>query len=607
MKINSILSDKLKALPTVPGVYQMLNADSMVLYVGKARNLKNRVSSYFQSKHKVGKTRALMQHVVDLEVIITQSETEALLLEHNLIKKLKPRFNVLLRDDKSYPYIYLSSDDKYPRLDLYRGRQQKKGEYFGPYPNVSSVKETLNLLQKLFRMRQCSDTFFKHRTRPCLQYQIGRCSAPCVGKVADEDYQQAVQHTRLFLQGKDQQIIDELTLEMDQAANELAYEQAAAYRDQIKSLRQVQEQQYVSSNRGDVDVVALAEQGACFCVQVLFIRGGRVLGSKAFFPKVPLAALPAEVLQGFVEQHYLSQKATTIPREIIVSSALTDQNCVQQALIELAERQIKIVHNVRGERARWLQMAAQNAEHSVSEQVYSKTNATKRFQALQMLLQLEQLPGRIECFDISHSSGEGTVASCVVFDEQGPVKSQYRRFNIDDITGGDDYAAMQQALTRRYQRLQAESAQLPDILLIDGGKGQLTQAKQVLATLAIDSMLVLGIAKGSSRKPGLEQLLIANGNQTISVASDDLALHLLQQIRDEAHRFAISGHRQRRDKKRRQSPLEGIPGVGAKKRRDLLRHFGGLQAVCRASIEEISKVSGINQVLAERIYNRLKQ
>ncbi len=594
----------LAVMTTSSGVYQMRDAHDQVLYVGKARNLKNRVASYFDKQHASAKTQRLMEHVCDIQVIVTESETEALILEHTLIKKYKPRYNVLFRDDKTFPYIHLDTSHAFPRLTFYRGRKVPKGHYFGPYPQQTAVRDTLKLLQKLFQVRQCSDVFYSHRTRPCLQYQIGRCRAPCVGLVDSATYQQDVAHTVMFLQGKDQQVLEHLRQAMEQAAVQQHYEQAALYRDQIASLQRIQEQQYVSTAQGDADVLAVVCMAEHVCVQLLVVRAGRVLGSHAFFPQHAQESAAVDVLQAFVMQHYLNKSPSEMVKEIIVEFALADAACVQAALCTHAGKLIKLSHQVRGQRARWLQMAKRTAEQSVQQRVCSRATVQQRLQALQTVLNLAQKPRRIECFDVSHSSGEGTVASCVVFDAEGPVKQDYRRFHISDITPGDDYAAMQQALLRHYSKASPEK--LPDIVLIDGGKGQLAQALTVLADLQLDTgILAIGIAKGTSRKAGLEQLIIAKGLQTIYLESDNVALHLLQQIRDEAHRFAITGHRQRRAKKRNKSVLEDITGIGSKRRRDLLRHFGGLQALAGASVEELAKVPGVSVELAQRIFAAL--
>lgn len=592
----------LNGLPNHPGIYQMLGDEGKILYIGKARDLKKRVSSYFSTRAQDIKTQTLMKHVKDIQVTITHSENDALLLECNLIKKHKPRYNVIFRDDKSYPYIFLS-DEEFPRIDLYRGNRKEKGQYFGPYPSASAVRETIHIIQKLFHLRTCSDSFFASRARPCLQHQIGRCSASCVNLISLEDYKKNVEHTILFLQGKSQLLIEELNARMEFFSEQLNFEAAAHIRDQILRLRQIQERQYISSGESDIDVIGIAVSAGLICIQMLVIRGGRILGSRAYFPSDPLGFSEQEVLSSFISQHYLSA-SQDIPKEIIIDKELTDKDWLMNTLSEHAHFKVVISHNVRGERKKWLEMANRSAKQSVATRLLNKAHTKERFEALQAVLKLPTLPNRIECFDISHTMGEETVGSCVVFNIQGPVKSDYRRFNIKDVTAGDDFAAMQQVLLRRFKRLQAEAAPLPDILLIDGGKPQLTAALTALAELSIHSLLLIGVAKGVSRKPGFETLYLSTGH-TIHLPSDALALHLVQQIRDEAHRFAITGHRNRRDKKRVTSSLEAIPGIGAKRRRELLRYFGGIQAINHASLEELAKVPGISQSLAERIFNAL--
>lgn len=596
----------LNNLPNQPGIYQMLGEDGTILYVGKARNLKKRVTSYF-SRAKDLKTQALMKHVKDINVTITHSENDALLLECNLIKKHKPHYNVLFRDDKSYPYILLT-EETFPRIDLYRGAKNIKGRYFGPYPSAGAVRETIHIIQKLFKLRTCSDGFFASRSRPCLQHQIGSCSGPCGALISPEEYQQNVQHTILFLEGKSQLIIDELNKRMEQFAKELNFEAAAHVRDQIQRLRQIQERQYVSAGHGNVDVVGFASSAGIFCIQLLVIRGGRILGSRAYFPTVPQGSSPEEIVTSFIAQHYLGthKDVHEIPSEIILDAVLADHIWLAATLSEQAKHKVVLSQKVRGERNKWLEIAINSAKQSVASRLLNKINTHERFEALQKTLHLESLPKRIECFDISHSMGEETVGSCVVFNITGPVKSDYRRFNITNITPGNDFAAMQQALSRRYKRLQTEGASFPDILLIDGGKPQLSAAEQVLGELNIHSILLIGVAKGVTRKPGFETLYIPN-KLPIHLPPDSLSLHLIQQIRDEAHRFAITGHRNRRDKKRVTSSLETIPGIGAKRRRELLRYFGGIQAINRASLEELAKVPGISQSLAERIYEALHE
>ena len=594
----------LKSLTTRPGVYQMYDASHKLLYVGKARNLKNRVGSYFRASGLTEKTMALVARIQEIQVTVTSTEVDALLLEHNLIKSHQPPYNILLRDDKSYPYIFLSSQDAYPRVSLHRGAKRRKGQYFGPYPSAGAVRESLHFLQKVFKVRQCEDSYFSNRSRPCLQYQIGRCTAPCVDLVTEEEYAAQVENTTLFLRGKSQQLMARLADDMEQAAATLAYEKAAVLRDQLSQLQQVQASQGIEGVTGDLDIVAAAVDGGRACVQVLFVRGARVLGSKTYYPPLRLQETPAEVLSAFIPQYYLGGERA-IPAELIVNVAPEDAATLAEALTVAAERKIKLRSKVREARARWLQLAVQTAETSLASHLTGRQSVMERMQALQELLGLAELPERMECFDISHSSGEATVASCVVFDQGGPRKSDYRRFNIEGITGGDDYAAMQQALERRYKRLKSGEAPLPDILFIDGGKGQVSQAMSVLTDLQISGVEVIGVAKGTTRKAGFETLLNGATGRERQLGVDNPALHLIQQIRDEAHRFAITGHRARRDKARKRSTLEDISGVGAKRRRDLLRHFGSAAGVENANIEELKKVSGISATMAQQIYDHL--
>jgi len=590
----------LKTLTQMPGVYRMLNAEGDILYVGKAKNLKKRVSSYFRKTGLAPKTRALMGQVSQVEVTVTHTEAEALILENNLIKEHRPRYNILLRDDKSYPYVYLSSQDEFPRLAFHRGARRLPGRYFGPYPNTGAVRESLNLLQKVFPVRQCEDSFFKNRSRPCLQYQIKRCTAPCVDLIDHETYMRDVRHAVLFLEGKSSEIADELIMQMEAASDQHEYEQAAVYRDQIRSLKKMQERQYVEGERGNLDVVACYTEAGAACVQVFFIRQGRNLGNKAFFPKMPDSHTPEEVLESFLPQYYLDKD---IPEEILLSHDIDNVDVQQAALMQACGHKCSINTNVRSGRRRWVEMAVQNAENSLKSRLSSQQGVMKRLEALQDELKLDQLPGRMECFDISHTMGEATVASCVVFDTNGPLKSDYRRFNIENITPGDDYAAMNQALTRRYTRLKKGEGKLPDLLVIDGGKGQINQARQVLDELQIEGVIILGIAKGPDRKPGLETLFLSTSDRGISLPDNSAALHVLQQIRDEAHRFAITGHRQRRAKKRKTSVLETIPGMGPKRRQSLIRQFGGLQEIEKAGVDDLASVTGISRQLAQKIYD----
>ncbi len=587
----------LSTLTHRPGVYRMLDAAGQVLYVGKARDLKRRVGSYF-TRALNERIQLMVSQIRSIEVTVVHTEGEALILENNLIKALKPRYNVLLRDDKGYPSIFLSAD-AFPRLGFHRGARKAKGRYFGPYPSGGSIRETLRLMQKLFPVRQCEDSFYQNRSRPCLQYQIQRCTAPCVGYISEADYAKDVQDAERFLEGKASQVIDDLVARMEKAAAELAFERAAHYRDQIARLRRVQERQYVSGERGDLDILACAVSPGAACVQLFFIRGGRNLGNKAFFPKTPQGEEADSILNAFIGQYYPGK---TIPREIVVDAEPTERELLEQALSAEAGRQVRILARVRSERARWLQMAQQNAALALRARLASRAGMQGRLEDLQQAFGLPEAPARMECFDISHTGGERTVASCVVFDEQGPLKSDYRRFNIEGIQPGDDYAAMQQALTRRYTRLQSGEGKLPDILFIDGGKGQLGMAEAVLEELAVNGVTLIGVAKGPERRPGLEQLFLSGQKQAIILPGNSPALHLIQQIRDEAHRFAITGHRNRRDQGRRNSTLEEIPGVGSKRRQRLLKQFGGLQELARAGVEDIARVDGISRTLAEKIY-----
>ena len=588
-----------------PGVYRMLNAKAEVIYVGKARNLKNRVTSYFRASGLATKTMAMVSKIDAIEITITASDTEALLLEHSLIKRYKPNYNIQLRDDKSYPYILLTDAKDFPRLSFYRGSIKRKGRFFGPYPSAHATRETLQILQKVFKVRQCEESYFRNRSRPCLQYQIKRCTAPCVGLVSEEDYARDVHYSSLFLEGKSDALLQELSATMETAAQAQEYETAARVRDQIIDMRRVQEQQYVSNQGGDADIIAVSMKEPYVSVHVIYVRGGRVTGSKGFFPKFKLSNDEAGLMSAFISQAYLSaDKAGNIPTELIIDQQLEDHDELEQALSYLAKRQVRVASRVRGHRAKWLGLATTNAKESLLGHISNKHNTKQRFVQLQQVLNLPELPQRIECFDISHTSGENTVASCVVFDNDGAVKSDYRRFNIEGITGGDDYAAMEQVLTRRFTRLAKGEGKIPDILLIDGGKGQLTQALKVLAQFELPDILLLGIAKGISRRAGQETLFLSNeaGFSDIALLTDSPALHLLQQVRDEAHRFAIAGHRHKRAKARRVSTLEQIEGLGPKRRRELLRYFGGQQEIRKASEAEIAKVTGISKKLAESIY-----
>jgi len=590
----------LRTLTSRPGVYRMLDSGGDILYVGKARNLKKRVASYFRKSGLAPKTQALMQQMARVEITVTHTEAEALILENTLIKTHRPRYNILLRDDKSYPFIYLSGEDEYPRLALHRGARRRKGRYFGPYPSAGAVRETLHLLQKTFRVRQCEDSFFNNRSRPCLQYQIKRCTAPCVGLIDAATYAEDVRHTVLFLEGKSSALSKELAEKMEAAAQQLDYETAAVYRDRIASVSRVQERQYVSGESGDLDMLACVVSAGVACVQVFFIRQGVNLGNKLFFPRIPAGSEADDVLSAFVAQYYLEHP---VPAKLLCNTPLKDAALLTAVLSDRAGRKVTVQHGVRGEKARWLAMGVANAEQALAAQLGSQAGMQQRRRMLQDVLQLEEPLSRLECFDISHTQGEGTVASCVVFDAEGPRKSDYRRFNIKDITAGDDYAAMEQALLRRYTRLKTEEARLPEVLFIDGGKGQVGIARRVLEELQIEETLIVGVSKGPERKPGLEVLHIPSQDRRLELDAASPALHLIQQIRDEAHRFAITGHRQRRAKVRKASPLEGIPGVGPRRRQQLLKQFGGLQEVARAGVEDLRKVPGISHTLAQQIYD----
>ena len=595
----------IQTLPARPGAYRMFGEAGEILYVGKAKNLKNRLSSYFRTTALDYKTLALVARFADIEITVTASETEALLLEQSLIKEYRPPYNIVFRDDKSYPYIYLASEVEYPRLAFHRGAQKNKGRYFGPFPSAYSVRDSLNILQKVFRVRQCEDTFFKNRSRPCLQYQIKRCSGPCCGFISPEDYADDVEHAVMFLEGRSKIVMDDYADKMESASSDLDFERAAQYRDQISHLRRIQEQQYVVGDQGDIDVIATVISSAVVCVLVMFIRGGRLLGNKTYFPKTRLGESESQILEAFLPQFYFSEgSGREIPGEIIVSSKLETKTVFREELTNRARRKVSLSDNVRSRRRRWLDLAITNAEQSLGSHLANQNNLRQRYQSLQDALALDEVPTRLECFDISHSSGEAAVASCVVFDHNGPLKSAYRRFNIEGITPGDDYAAMAQALNRRYTRLKKGEGQLPDILLIDGGKGHLGAAEKVLEELQVEGVLLVAVAKGVTRKAGLESLIVA-GNRELNLLPHDPALHLIQHIRDESHRFAITAHRNRRGKRRTESVLESIEGVGPKRRRSLLRHFGSLRQVQSASVEELAKVEGVNQVLAEYIYASL--
>ena len=599
----------LRTLSNDPGVYRLVDRFGRILYVGKARNLKKRVASYFRTPEQLSpKTRALMSHSDSVEVTVTHTETEALLLENNLIKEHRPRYNIVLRDDKSFPYIHVTMGDAFPRLGFHRGARRGTGRYFGPFASAGATRSTLTQLQKLFRVRQCEDSFFDNRTRPCLQYQIGRCTAPCVGLIDETAYDEDVRHAVMFLEGKSEEMVGELVRRMESASHALEFELAARYRDQIANLRRVQARQYVSGARGNVDVVAARAREGIVVVELFVIRNGQSLGSRTLRPAHGADADEEEMLRAVLPQHYLARsgRERQIPDEILLSHAIQGLDVLEQAIGEQSGRRVRIRSNVRGERARWVAMAVDNAELALQQRIASRVNFRGQFDALKEVLDLEHPPARIECFDVSHTGGESTVASCVVFEHDGARKSDYRRYNISGSKAGDDYGAIRAAIERRYARLQREDAMLPDLLLIDGGRGQLRQAVEVLAELQVSGIVTVGVAKGTTRKPGLEQLFLPDRGVPIVLPPDSPALHLIQRIRDEAHRFAITGHRLRRSRTRRTSVLEQIPGIGVRRRRRLLSEFGGLQGVSRAGVEDLTRVRGISRDLALAIYEAFR-
>lgn len=590
----------LKTLTQRPGIYKMLDAAGNIIYIGKAKNLKNRVSSYFRSNAASPKQQAMVAKVASIEVTVTHTEGEALLLESQLIKRHKPRYNISLRDDKSYPYIFISTCHDFPQLAYHRGAKKRKGKYFGPYPSATAVKETLKLLQKIFPVRQCEDSYYNARSRPCLQYQIERCTAPCVGLISKDAYRRDVDDTMLFLEGKGGQLIDDLVTKMEAASAALEFEQAAAHRDQIQRLRAVLEKYFVEGEKGDLDIIACAANGGLACVQVFFIRNGQNLGNRQFFPKTGDESDPATIMQAFIGQYYLDKP---VPHELIVSQPLPETALLQDVLAQNAKHAVSISCNVRGERQKWLQMAVTNAENALSARLADKQNLYGRFLSLQQEFGCPEAPKRLECFDISHTQGEQTVASCVVFDREGPLRSDYRRFNIEGIEPGDDYAAIQQAVLRRFKRQQQGEHPAPDILLIDGGRGQVGAAQKALAELQINNVMIVGVSKGPDRKAGIEKIILPECDQPLNVTPGAPALLLIQHIRDEAHRFAITGHRQRRAKAKQRSTLEDIAGLGPKRRQSLLKQFGGLQGVANAGVDALASIDGISRQLAQRIYD----
>lgn len=594
-------SEFVRNLTHRPGVYCMLGAKSKVIYVGKARDLRRRVASYFSGRAQDAKTLALVNNVQSVEVTVTRTEAEALMLEYNLIKRHKPRYNVVLRDDKSYPYIHISTNQKFPRLSFYRGSRKKSGRLFGPFPSAGSVRETLRQLQKLFQVRQCEDSYFSNRSRPCLQYQIQRCTAPCVGLVSTEEYANDVANAMLFLQGDSDAVTESLADRMEQSASEQRYERAAQYRDQLAKLKSIQSSQLVSQSKGNFDVVAMVAERNTYCVTIMFFRSGRSLGSRNFFPRHVDGASAEEIIRAFLLQHYGGREA---PREILVSREVPDATTLAEMLTDQTGHRVEIKWQLRGDRARLVDLAMTNARHGAEVRNRSQASVALQLDSLTDVLELEERPRRLECFDVSHTAGESTVASCVVFTAEGPLKSAYRRFNIRGLEPGDDYGAMKDVLTRRYRRLSENEGSLPDVVLVDGGRGQLEKAVGVFAELALSGVCLVGVAKGEGRKAGRESLYLPGRSLPIKLGAGSPALHLVQQLRDEAHRFALAGHRGQRQKRVQRSTLEAIGGLGPKRRQAILRQFGGLQAVARAGVDDLARIKGISRRLAEAIYER---
>ncbi|WP_068546406.1 excinuclease ABC subunit UvrC [Thalassotalea crassostreae] len=597
----------LKSVTAQSGVYRMYDEQQTIIYVGKAKDLKKRLSSYFRKDLGSVKTQALVNQIQAIDVTVTHTEGEALILENNYIKKYQPKYNILLRDDKSYPYLVIT-DHKHPKLGAHRGGKRIKGEYFGPFPTAGAVWESLRLMQKLFPIRQCEDSYYRARSRPCLQYQLKRCSAPCVDKISEQDYKQQVNLARMFLQGKNEQVISTLVSKMEQASVGLEFEQAANFRDQIATLRKVQQQQFVTGITAELDVVGFYRLKNQACIHLLFVRDQKILGSKSYFPNIPAQTSDEEIVQAFISQHYLGQavEQSHIAKEIVLPIAIESQAELAKLLSEQAEHDVKLSVNVRSERSRYLKLATTNAENALNVKNAHKESMQARFAELHKVFELTQPIERIECFDISHTMGQQTIASCVVFNTEGPLKSDYRRYNVVGITPGDDYAAMSFALNKRYGKVK-DGENMPDIIFIDGGKGQLARAEAFFAESSLTKTpMLIGVAKGESRKPGLETLIMAGSHQLISLPATSGALHLVQHVRDESHRFAIAGHRAKRGKVAKKSTIEDIPGIGAKKRQALLKYLGGLQEVKKASVDELTKVPGISTELAKTIHQHFQ-
>jgi len=591
-----------KRLPTGPGVYLYRDEAGTVLYVGKAANLRKRVASYFDARPKGARTMRMVSRIREIETALTRNEGEALLLENEWIKAHRPRYNVLLRDDKSYPWIVMTTDHDFPRIAFHRGRRQKGRTYLGPYPSASSVRESINLIQKTFRVRNCEDSVFANRSRPCLQYQIKRCTAPCVGYVSEAEYAAQVDDALLFLRGQSQKVITRLIRRMEAASRALEFEEAAACRDRINILKKMQAQQFVSHGSGDIDVLALARDQGQACVQVMTFRGGRNLGQRSYFPTQTAGVEDEELMEAFLGQFY---RERIPPSDILLSHALPAAGLFSEVFSERAGRKVALQPHPRGERRQWLELTRRNAEHALQMNLASDARIQAQFEALQELLELDEPPDTLECFDISHTAGNQAVGACVVFDPQGAVKSHYRRYNLKGITPGDDYAAMRQVLERRYRRINEEEGKLPGLLIVDGGQGQVRQAQDVLEELGLTGLPLMGVAKGPSRRAGHEEWIVPGRRAPLNPGPESPASHLVQQVRDEAHRFAITGHRGRRQKAATDSPLEGITGVGAARRKALLSHFGGIRGVRQAGVKELASVPGVSQTLAQRIFDAL--
>jgi excinuclease ABC subunit C len=590
------------ALPRRPGVYRMFGADQELLYVGKARSLRDRVGTYFAAGNVDPKVQALVAQIAAIEVTVTNSETEALLLEYNLIKEHKPRFNIVLRDDKSFPYIHLEAQHAFPRLAFYRGARSAPGRYFGPFPSAGAVRDTLNQLQKLFRIRNCRDSFFANRSRPCLQHQIGRCSAPCVGLIAREAYAQDIEAAVKVLEGRSDEVNTELQQRMEAAGARLEFERAAQLRDQLAALKRIQAQQIVTAEaERDADVLAIVGDAGEYCVSVMLVRGGRNLGTTSYFPRAPLAEA-GEALASFVMQYYAQAEP---PQEVLLALALPDAQALAEALSSKASHTVEVRHPARGLAAKWVELTLENATQALRMRHAQRAGVDEMLAELTRALDLPEPPARVECFDISHTGGEGTVASCVVFGPEGPLKKEYRRFNITGVTPGDDYAALRQALERRYRHVRSGEIPAPDLLLIDGGAGQIAEVHSVLEELGFADLTLVGVAKGPDRRPGQERLFVYGVTAAVILEAHSPALRFIQRIRDEAHRFAITGHRRKRARRYNESVLEVIPGLGPAKRRALLKHFGGLQGVMRAGVADFTQVAGIGATLARSLYDHL--